>query len=190
LILLRKPSSSAIGDFLSAQRQLELTYDDIGATFGIPPHGYVVDHTRIEIGSGLENFEKARAAIQQWKQFDLGWVQATPRETPISQGEVVAIVAKTFGIWWLNACRIVITVDEECPRRFGFAYGTLPAHAESGEERFLVEMDEIGRVWFDIFAFSKPNQWLTKMGYPYARIVQKRFARQSTQHIRELLRAT
>jgi uncharacterized protein (UPF0548 family) len=36
--------------------------------------------------------------------------------------------------WWLNACRIVYVVDEEGPvKRFGFAYGTLPEHAESGK---------------------------------------------------------
>ena len=36
-------------------------------------------------------------------------------------------------------CRVVYVVDE--PDRRGFAYGTLPGHAESGEERFVVRYD-------------------------------------------------
>ena len=39
--------------------------------------------------------------------------------------------------------------------KFGFAYGTLPDHAGSGEERFLVEWDQDeGSVWYDIRVFS------------------------------------
>ena len=66
------------------------------------------------------------------------------------------------------------------PARFGFAYGTLPGHVESGEERFLVEWDrESNRVSYDIVAFSKPNHWLTRLGYPLVRRTQKRFGRES-----------
>ena len=55
---------------------------------------------------------------------------------------MVAILARSIGLWWLNACRIVAVVDEDGPvKRFGFAYGTLPDHAGSGEERFL---DRVG----------------------------------------------
>ena len=38
--------------------------------------------------------------------------------------------------------------------RFGFAYGTLPGHGGSGEERFLIERDRDDGVWYDILAFS------------------------------------
>jgi hypothetical protein len=76
------------------------------------------------------------------------------------------------------ACRIVYVVDEA--DRFGFAYGTLPAHAETGEERFTVEWDEQDdAVWYDILAFSLPQQLLARLGYPFARRLQKRFARDS-----------
>ena len=59
-------------------------------------------------------------------------------------------------------------MDESGPvRRFGFAYGTLPGHAESGEERFLIEwdQDEDG-VWFDILAFSRPAPLPGPAGLP------------------------
>ena len=64
--------------------------------------------------------------------------------------------------------------------RYGFAYGTLPGHAESGEERFAVEWDQAdGGVWYDILAFSRPNHLLARLGYPLTRRTQKRFARVS-----------
>ena len=65
-------------------------------------------------------------------------------------------------------------------QRYGFAYGTLPEHAESGEERFTVEWHEADdAVWYDIVAFSRPQQLLARLGYPFARRLQKRFARDS-----------
>ena len=65
------------------------------------------------------------------------------------------------------------------PRRFGFAYGTLPGHVEQGEERFLVERTDDDTVWYDILALSRPRHILTKIGYPFVRRLQKRFGRES-----------
>jgi uncharacterized protein (UPF0548 family) len=178
---LRKPSRGRLQDFLAAQSKLDLTYATVGATANVPPAGYAVDHTRIKIGEGAKAFAAARAALERWEQFNLGWVEAWPPDTPIKEGQTVAVIARLFGLWVINACRIVYTVDEEVPvKRFGFAYGTLPEHAESGEERFTVEWHEDGdAVWYDILAFSRPLQLLVRLGYPVARKLQKRFARDS-----------
>jgi uncharacterized protein (UPF0548 family) len=181
MLLLRKPSPATIRDFLAKQSRLDLTYAAVGATAAVPPAGYVVDHTRIKLGAGKGVFRIAKAAVDRWEQFGLGWLEATPRETTIKTGEVVAVVARAIGLWWLNACRIVYVVDEVEPvRRFGFAYGTLPAHAGRGEERFLIEWDQgDDSVWYDILAFSRPNHFLTRLGYPMVRRTQKRFGRES-----------
>src|SRR3984885_984132 len=142
MLSLRKPSVEAIRRFLTEQAQLSFTYSEVGATAGTPPAGYVVDHTRIKLGEGEPVFQSARAALQRWEQFRLGWVEAWSPDTPIQSGEVVAIMGRAIGLWWLNSCRIVYVVDESGPlSKFGFAYGTLPGHAESGEERFLIEWD-------------------------------------------------
>ena len=108
-------------------------------------------------------------------------MDAWPPETPIRTGEVVAVVARRVGLWWLSACRVVYVVDEPGPvGRYGFAYGTLPDHAGSGEERFLVEWDRAsGEVWYDVLAFSRPQWLLTRLGYRYMRRLQKRFGRES-----------
>ena len=140
---------------------------------------------------GEKVFAAAKAALERWQQFRLGWLEASPEDTPIKEGQVVAILARSIGLWWLNACRIVAVVNEDGPvKRFGFAYGTLPDHAGSGEERFLVEWDrEEGSVWYDILAFSRPRHFLARLGYPWVRRVQKRFGRESAAAMRRAVGA-
>src|ERR1700733_4938230 len=181
MLTLQKPSAESIRPFLAAQAKLSFTYSAVGATAGTPPAGYVVDHTRIKLGEGEPVFQSARAALQRWEQFRLGWVEAWSPDTPIRSGEVVAVMGGAFGLWCLNSCRIVYVVDESGPiHKFGFAYGTLPGHVESGEERFLIQWDRgENSAWYDIFAFSRPNHLLTRLGYPVVRRLQKRFGRDS-----------
>jgi uncharacterized protein (UPF0548 family) len=186
MLLLQKPSVDRLRGFLTAQAKFDLTYRAVGATAAVPPAGYVVDRTRIKLGEGARTFAAAKAALERWEHFRLGWMEAWSPETPIQTGQIVAVIARFFGLWWLNACRIVYSVDEEGPvNRFGFAYGTLPEHAESGEERFTVEWHEQGdAVWYGILAFSRPQQLLARLGYPFARRLQKRFARDSAAAMR------
>jgi uncharacterized protein (UPF0548 family) len=181
MLSLRRPTMETIQAFLAAQAGLNLTYAAVGATATNPPAGYVVDHTRIRLGEGEKVFAAAKTALERWQQFRLGWLEATPEDTPIKEGQVVAILARSIGLWWLNACRIVAVVNEDGPvQRFGFAYGTLPDHAGSGEERFLIEWDrEDASVWYDILAFSRPQHFLARLGYPVVRLTQKRFGRES-----------
>ena len=191
MLFLRRPAAEAIRAFLASQARLDLTYSAVGATATSPPAGYVVDHTRIKLGEGENVFAAAKAALDGCQQFRLGWLEASPEDTPIKEGQVVAILARSIGLWWLNACRIVAVVDDEgAVKRFGFAYGTLPDHAGSGEERFLVEWDrEEGSVWYDILAFSRPRHLLARLGYPWVRRVQKRFGRESAAVMRRAVGA-
>ncbi|WP_246173743.1 DUF1990 family protein [Limnoglobus roseus] len=178
---LRKPTPDTLRRFLATQTPLRFTYEAVGATAGTPPAGFVVDRTRIKLGEGEVVFRAAIAALRRWEQFRLGWVEAWSPDTPIREGEVVAVMGRAVGHWWVNACRIVYVVDEAGPvSRFGFAYGTLPGHVERGEERFRVEWDRAdGGVWYDILAFSRPSHVLTRLGYPVVRRLQKRFGRDS-----------
>src|SRR5205823_10494359 len=107
MLSLRKPSAERLREFLAAQSKLDLTYPAVGATAAVPPAGYVVDRTRIKLGEGAGTFGAAKAALGRWQHFRLGWVETWPPETPIQAGEVVAVIARLFGLWWLNACRIV-----------------------------------------------------------------------------------
>jgi len=181
MFFLRQPSPEAIRRFISHQRDLQFSYPEVGATVGELPSGYIVDRNRIKLGTGNEVYERAITALQNWKQFDLGWVRMVPPETPIEVGAVVAILTRHFGFWSLNACRVVYLINQDGPvKKFGFAYGTLSSHAERGEERFTIEWHKTDdTIWYDILAFSRPNQFLVKLGFPLARRLQKRFASDS-----------
>ncbi len=181
MLSLRKPSIETLRRFLASQEGEDFTYSQLGATAGKPPVDFVLDHTRIQLGTGEGLFKTAQAALNRWQQFDLGWVDAWPRDTAIEPGQVVAVMGHAIGLWWLNACRIVYLIDEtDAVCRYGFANGTLPAHIQTGEERFLLEWNqEDDSVWFEILAFSRPNKWSSRIGYPLVRRSQKRFAREA-----------
>lgn len=186
MLFVSQPTRQQVQQFIEAQRPLALTYRGVGQTVGTPPAGYVVDRTRTRLGAGRDVFERARSALAQWKHFELGWLHASLPRTPLEAGQVVAVTAHLGPVWWLNACRIVYVIDEQKPiRQFGFAYGTLPDHAESGEERFLLEWDpRDDQVWYDILAFSRPRHPLARLGYPIVRRMQKRFGRDSAAAMR------
>jgi len=181
MLSLGKPSDESLRHFLAGQSERTFSYSAVGATATSSPAGFVTDHTRIRLGEGESTFVEAKAALQHWKHFQLGWVDAWPLETPIQPGEIVAVMGWAFGLWWLNSCRIIYAVDDSGPiHRFGFAYGTLPKHVEKGEERFLIEWDQNDNsVWYDILAFSQPNYHIARVGYPLIRRMQKRFGRDS-----------
>jgi uncharacterized protein (UPF0548 family) len=181
MFFLTEPSAETIRRFIASQQQQPFSYSEVGATQHEPPANYILDHNRIKLGKGEETYERAVAALLRWQQFDLGWVKIVPDTTPLEVGATVAIKAKTFGFWSLSACRIVYLINEDGPiRKFGFAYGTLTNHVERGEERFTIEWHaKDGTAWYDILAFSRPNQFLVRLGYPLARRLQKRFAKES-----------
>jgi uncharacterized protein (UPF0548 family) len=172
-----EPTERDVEQFVARQRNLPFTYPEVGATNTTPPAGYNVDHNRIRLGEGEATYQRAVEALKKWRHFDLGWVTIVPRGVEVKAGSTLAVKARAFGTWSLNACRVVYVIDES--RRFGFAYGTLPDHVERGEERFLIEWLPDDSIWYDILAFSRPQHPLVKLSFPVARILQKQFARDS-----------
>lgn len=184
MFTLNEPSDRDVKRFISSQKNSPFTYADVGATRfdpTTPPRGFTLDHNRVQLGFGNEVYERAVMALRQWRQFDLGWVTAVPRGVKLEKDAIVAVKARAFGTWSLNACRVVYLIDEQVlGRRSGFAYGTLQDHVERGEERFTIEMDPTDdSVWYDILAFSRPRHPLVRASFPLARMLQKRFARES-----------
>ena len=144
------------------------------------PLGYDLDHNRVRIGEGAADFETACAALRAWRMFPASWTRISPEHAPIEVGAIVAMQAHALGLWWMNAARIVYTIGEDGPvRRFGFAYGTMRPHVEEGEERFSVELQPDGGVWYDLRAFSRPRYWPVRIGRRLARRLQQKFVRDS-----------
>jgi uncharacterized protein (UPF0548 family) len=181
LFTLTAPSEDEIQRLISKQSDSGFSYPEVGASATAVPTGYNVDRNRIQLGSGEGTWQRAAEAIRKWRMFSMPWVNLHFASAPIQVGTDVAVSVHHLGFYSLNACRIVYVVDEDVPiKRFGFAYGTLAEHAESGEERFTVEWNrEDDGVWYDILAFSRPRQMLARLGYPLSRLLQKRFAQGS-----------
>jgi uncharacterized protein (UPF0548 family) len=180
MFCLSKLSRQSIIDFISAQSNQSFSYPEVGSSRQQAPLGYTIDHNRINLGHGSNTFERAKLAIRQWKMFDMSWVSLCWPETPIEPGTTVAVLVSHLGFWSLNASRIVYVIQEQGRiEKYGFAYGTLADHAEIGEERFTAEFNQDDQtVWFDLYAFSRPRS-ATRLAYPFSRILQKRFARDS-----------
>ncbi len=188
MFLVTKPTRAEIDSFLEHASTADFTYPNVGATRKVSggpsifttTSSYTIDHNELKIGNGEQDFERAKQAIRDWRMFDFPWVQLCWPNTPIEEDRKVAILIRHFGFYSLNAARIVYTIDES--DWFGFAYGTLADHGESGEERFSVRFDrETGDVIYDLYAFSRPSHWLARLGYPLTRVLQKQFAEDSKQ---------
>src|SRR4051812_23188139 len=123
---LTPPSEGRLGAVLAGTAAQALSYACVGASDREPPPGFVCDHNRVLLGRGPGAFAVACDILRRWWQFPVEWTRTWPADTPIEPGRDLLMVARSFGVWWLNACRIVYVVDEAAPvRRFGFAYGTL-----------------------------------------------------------------
>ena len=143
------------------------------------------------IGHGHADFERARAALIAWKQFDIGWVEMFPRHAPVAVGTVVTVLIRHLGFWSLNGCRVLYSVGSlDDAARFGFAYGTLTNHAESGEELFEVFIDPQTReVIYRIRAISWPQATLARVGQPIVRVLQERFRDHSAAAMKGAIRS-
>jgi uncharacterized protein (UPF0548 family) len=176
MISLRRPGTTEIAAFLARQQGRPFSYPEVGASRGESPPGYALDHNRVRLGDGTAAWEAACAAVRSWRVARLGWIELHAPGGPPAPDLPIALLVRYLGLWWLNAARVVYTIEEEGPvRRCGFAYGTLEEHAEQGEERFLVEQLADGSVWYDLVAFSRPRLWLARLGRPLARRLQRRF---------------
>jgi uncharacterized protein (UPF0548 family) len=183
MFFLSRPTAQRIARFRQTAKQDSFSYPEVGATLeGSFPDGYNLDRNRIRLGEGSGTFEHAFAALCEWKMFDIGWVELLHPPEPIVPGQTVLVLARTFGLYWLSANRVIGMIEDDSGhlQRRGFSYGTLQHHAERGEERFSIEHHaQDDSVWYDILAFSIPQHPLARLGYPLSRAAQRRFARDS-----------
>ena len=187
MMRLTRPSATVIEGYLQL-RDSELSYLDVGATRD--PRAlvslaslYTIDQRRFSLGAGRALFEQARTALLAWRHFEIPWLELHGCAEPVHPGQLVATLTPVFGVWFLNPCRVVYREDENAKSdETAFAYGTLPGHVEAGEERFSVQYDRTtDAVRFEILAFSRPAVLLARLGYPWARRIQKRFALSSAE---------
>src|SRR5256885_15794358 len=103
MFLARRPSRLAIDHFLRDSQELPLSYGPVGIVRGETAR-HDLDEEVVVIGRGEMDFERARAALIAWKQFDIGWVEVFPREAPVAVGTVVAGFFSHLRVLGFNRC--------------------------------------------------------------------------------------
>lgn len=146
----------------------ELTYPEVGATAAALPAGYRHVRLSARIGSGRPRFEKAADAVMRYGMLRGAGLRVVATTDVAEVGTDVLGRLGPFAA----PCRVIYVVDE--PNRRGFAYGSLPGHAVSGEEMFGVRFDPTDEsVHAEVVAFSTPATWWSRLGAPAAALVQR-----------------
>ena len=188
MFLASQPSRRDVAAFIERSQNVPVSYGRAGILEERPP-GYNVDEASGVVGRGAAAFERAKRVLAGWRQFELDWVRLFPESAPIERGSVVAILVRHFGFWSLNGCRVLqVHGSPGHPERFGFVYGTLADHAETGEELFEVRLTpDTGEVVYRLLAVSKPRAALARIGYPVSRAIQARFRKDSILAVRRAI---
>jgi uncharacterized protein (UPF0548 family) len=153
---------------LSDLADLSLTYPEVGATSGPLPAGYHHVHESAVIGHGRRRFDEAADAVMRWGMLRGAGVRVDATTPVAAVGSEVIV-----GLGPVRApCRVVYVLDE--PDHRGFAYGTLPGHAETGEELFAVRYDPAAdTVYAEVTAFSRHGTWWSRLAGPFTALVQR-----------------
>ena len=120
------------------------------------------------IGHGRRRFDEAADAVMRWGMLRGAGVRVDATTPVAAVGSEVIV-----GLGPVRApCRVVYVLDE--PDHRGFAYGTLPGHAETGEELFAVRYDPADdTVYAEVTAFSRHGTWWSRLAGPLTALVQR-----------------
>jgi uncharacterized protein (UPF0548 family) len=166
----------------------EFTYPQVGATRpgGTLPAGYRHVRRHAEVGRGDAAFACAAETLATWGMHRGAGLVVRASAARAAEGVLIntGLGIGPLRLW--SPCRVVWVLDE--PARYGWAYGTVTCrpmpsgrhkpimrdHPITGEEAFEVSIDDAGRVWTDIRAFSRPATAAAKLGALVLRTMQDR----------------
>jgi len=157
---------------LDRLRSAPFTYAEVGATQDDElPAGYAHGRREAVVGSGRAAFDRAVAAMFDWRMQKGVGLRVRASGPPTEPGTVVVLTAGLRRFGYDIPCRVVwarTDGDEQ-----GFAYGSLPGHPESGEECFVATLRPDGDVVFTTRVFSRLATPLARLGGPVSRVVQR-----------------
>ncbi|MGY1835363.1 DUF1990 family protein [Blastococcus sp. SYSU DS0510] len=148
------------------------TYPEVGATGDATlPAGYrTAEHSAV-VGTGRAAFERAAAAVLDWRAQRAAGLRVRASGPAGTPGTVVVLTAGLPRFGYDIPCRVVWAATEGDER--GFAYGTLPGHPESGEERFTVRLTDGGDVVFTLRVFFRLASPAARFAGPLSLAVQR-----------------
>jgi uncharacterized protein (UPF0548 family) len=140
-----RPSAAERQRLLESAQQADVTYDHIGST--LEPERWPDRRPRARsrvLGHGDETFALAVARLNTWAPQRALGAAVFPEGIRPTLDATLLVELRLGPLTVVVPDRVVAVVDE--PGRWGFAYGTLPGHAERGEESFLVTLGDDGTV--------------------------------------------
>ena len=121
--------------------------------------------------------------LRNWVAHEGAGLRIYPKDPVMPDATVIAVTS--IGPMQMAApCRIVAVFKE--PDVFGFSYGTLPGHPESGEESFVLERRG-DATYFIVRAFSRPVDPLARLSGPIGRAVQHSVTRRYLSALRRFV---
>jgi uncharacterized protein (UPF0548 family) len=170
--------SAADVERLARQR---FTYAPVGATRGSTyPSGFRRLDRRAEVGRGEADLARAAEALLTWRMHSGAGLRVDASSPRVEEGAVVRCRLGPLRI----PCRVVWVLDE--PARRGFAYGTLPGHPESGEESFVVALED-DVVTLTVSAYSRPRSAPARLAGPVGLWGQRLMLRRYSDALRAAL---
>lgn len=172
-------------DAVTEMRRREATrpvFQEHGEIPERPPPGYRPNVGAGPVGVGESDFRAAIDAVRQWEMFPGGWVTVETGGESAVVGQIAAAVARCFGVWVVNCCRVVYLA--ETARRFEFTYVTTAGHALRGAERFRVDWRDDDSVWFEVHSISRPREWTAWVVRPQLVALQTRFVQEAVAAVR------
>lgn len=127
------------------------------------------------LGHGKATFEAAADNLFSFRAHARAGVEVSPH--PQREDAVMLRFGPT-----LSPC--LILQRERTNNRAVLVYGTLPGHVECGEEAFIVELHDDGRVMGKCCAFSRHAWWPAKLAPWAARRVQLHITRKYLEGMR------
>lgn len=129
------------------------------------PQGYrlALRKEELETADPLAGFQRLADGLLNWDLHRGAGLAVAPGTARAAPG---VEMASGLGLWRLRyyaPCRVVWAAEPQLEdgvpvrgQRAGFGYGTLPGHPVRGEEGFYAELDDEGRLYFRVAAYSLP----------------------------------
>ena len=190
-VQIRKHSKQASEEYLRQLSAVEYNHDGAFLICVDSPIDtkYVINHRRVRIGQGGEDFRKATRFLLNFDMMNdkirggLAWADVVrlPEDSTrdVRVGDVVGTLVNCYKlIWSLNPCRITCVGEYKVSGGIGaqIAFSTIQGHLLEGEERFRVFMDAVdGQVFFDMKSYSRGHGIIGAVGFPFVMPLQKKF---------------
>ena len=154
-------------------RAAPLSYSPRGGPGGGAPADF--DHLDCSATLSRRDFDATVRDLFEWRMHSRAGLQVQASDIPLRRNTVVLMRWRLGGLSIRIPCRVIEVVEE--PERWGFTYGTLAGHPEAGEERFVLEHLDDGRILFTITASSRSASALARLGGPMSRVAQRSMTR-------------